>query len=458
MPSTGSSSVSGGVRMRRPGTFAVIAAGAAVVVLLGAAVGTGRGSQPGASFRPAGRDVLVPANPLQGAASLGETIDRLQARLQAFPHDCLATASLGLAYVAQARLTADPGYYPKAQGVLNRTLALRCPDNAAGYTGLGALALARHDFGGALAWGERARAVDPFNAGVYGVIGDAEVELGRYPQAFATLQRMIDLRPDLASYARVSYARELQGDVSGAIAVMRRALGAAGDPSDQAFAAYQLGELFFNSGRPQRAGHWYGRATQLAPMYFPPRAGLAKVAWATGHPLVAISRYRVIVQRYPLPEYAIALGDLEAGGGDHESAGREYALVRAEERLFRAAGVNVDLELALFDADHGDPRRAVREARIEWSRRHGILVADAMAWALFKAGRPGRALVFARSALRLGSRNALIFFHAGMIELALQHTAVGLADLQRALRINPHFSIRYSSRAARTLARLEAAG
>ena len=96
------------------------------------------------------------------------------------PTDWQAFASLGLAYVQQARVTADPSYYPKAQGVLRRSLGLERDDNFAAMVGMAALAAARHDFAGALRWGEQAKAINPYNGNVYGVIGDAQVELGRY--------------------------------------------------------------------------------------------------------------------------------------------------------------------------------------------------------------------------------------------------------------------------------------
>ena len=133
--------------------------------------------------------------------------------------------------------------------------------------------------------------------------------------------------------------------------------------------------------------------------------------------------------------------------------GRGHAL---EERLFHAAGVNVDLELALFDADHGRPAAAAAEARTEWGRRHSILVADARGWALYKDGQARKALPFAQFATKLGYRNALLSYHRAMIELATGDRAAARSDLRRALRTNPDFSILYAAPARLTLARLEA--
>ena len=433
---------------------------AAVVVLalllfgvggLGLWTGHGSSTGPAEARLPGDRGSSLAAHPAVIAGSLHEEIAGLQVRLDAISQDWRSWATLGLAYVQEARVTADPRFYPRAQGALARSLSIHPHGNFEASTGEGALALARHDFAGALTWGRKARAINPYNGNIYGVIGDALVELGRYREAFATFQHMVDLRPDLSSYARASYALELQGDVPAATRAMKLALGAAGTPEDQAFAAFYLGELYFNSGRVDRAAFYYRRGAQLAPDYIPPKAGLAKVAWARGDLTDAIQRYEHIVGRYPLPEYVIALGDLYTRAGDPRRAAREYALVHVEERLFQAAGVNVDLELSLFEADHGDPAAALRAARDEWARRHSILVADALGWALHRAGRDREAMPYARFAEKLGYHSALIHFHAGMIELSLGHRAAGLAELRRARAINPHFSIRYAPVALRLL-------
>ena len=399
---------------------------------------------PGALLRPIGR-----------GTTLAQAIASLQERLRTAPGDWRGLADLGLAYVQQARVTADPSFYPKADGVLERSLQLQPGGNFEAMVGMGALALARHDFSGALRWGERARALNPYNGNVYGVIGDAQVELGKYREAFGTFQTMVDTRPDLASYARVSYARELQGDVGGALAAMRTAEKAAGTPQDAAWASYQLGELYFAGGRPARAEAAYRRGVELAPDYVPPHAGLAKVDWANGRARRAIREYGWVVARFPSPEYVIALGDVYAKSGRSRLAERQYALVRVEERLFRANGVNVDLELALFDADHGRPTDALAAARAEWGRRHSINVADALGWALYANGRYREAVPYARAALALGTRNALFMFHAGMIQLQLGHRGAARELLSDALATNPHFSILWRSVARRTLVGLE---
>jgi tetratricopeptide (TPR) repeat protein len=439
--------------MRRMGK-AIGAAALAIALLLAGGIGLLRrgalADGPGAPPAPRADSLLAPAI----GGSLDETIANLQARLRQLPTDWRSFATLGLAYVQQARVTADPSYYPKAQGVLARSLRIDRSDNYEAMVGMAALAAARHDFGQALRWGEQAKAIDPYNGNVYGVIGDAQVELGRYHDAFATFQTMVDTLPSVASYARVSYARELMGDVPGAIRAMRSAQELAGTPADAAWASYQVGELAFNEGKLRAARDAYRRGTELDPEYVPPFAGLAKVDWAEGKIRQAIAGYTDVVARYPSPEYVIALGDLYTVAGQPDQAAKQYALLHVEERLFRSAGVNLDLEFALFRADHGEPVGALEAARAEWHRRHSVIVADAYAWALYRNGRLPEAWTYERKAMALGYRSALFDFHAGMIRLAQGSRDAARRYLRSSIALNPHFSILHAPEAARTLARL----
>ena len=431
------------------------ATGLAAVLFVGGAIGLSRaagGKSVAQTPAPTIKAETLLAPAIRG--SLDQTIANLQARLRTLPTDWQSWASLGLAYVQLARVTADPSYYPKAQGVLQRSLGLERNDNFAAMVGMAALAAARHDFSGALRWGEQAKAINPYNANVYGVIGDAQVELGSYDDAFRTFQKMVDTQPGVSSYARVSYARELMGDVPGAIQAMVAARDIAGTPADTAWACYQLGELYFNQGDLPKARAAYLRGTDVDADYVPPFAGLAKVAWAEGHLQQAIAGYTDVVSRYPSPEYVIALGDLYTAAGQPDQAAQQYGLVHVEEQLFRSNGVNIDLELALFDAAHGDPAGAVTAASDEWAKRHSVLVADAFGWALYANGRYADAAIYARKAMALGYHNALFAFHAGMIQLKLGNAAEARRLLAQAVSTNPHFSIQYAPVARAALAKL----
>ena len=431
-----------------------MAAGLAAGLFVAGGLGLFRAlpTEPGSGPRAVERDALVgPAAPV---GSIDAAIAALDRRLTVAPDDWQAAASLGIAYVQRARITADPSSYPLADVALGRSLRIQPHGNGDALVGRSSLAAARHDFSGALRWGSRAVAVNPYDADAYGALGDAQLELGRYGSAFRTFQRMVDTRPDTASYARASYVRELTGDVGGAIAAMRLAYRVAAGRSDQAWAATQLGQLRFGAGDPAGAARWFRRAARLDPAFVPADAGLGLVAWSRGDLDLAISRFGAVVARYPSPEYVGILGDLQAAAGDRSAAAESHRLVRAEIRLFRANGVDTDLELALFEADHGSARAALRAARAEWGRRHSVHVADALAWALYANGRYREAAAASRAALRLGTRNALFLFHAGMIQLRLGDRDRARSFLADAIAQNPSFSVRWSPVAARTLERL----
>ena len=385
------------------------------------------------------------AEQLQRGFAAGDTqalVAGLQAELRTAPRNVKALETLGLAYEQRARETGDPTYYGKADGILHRALELQ-PHDLIATAGLGQLALSRHRFREALALGERARRISPTTAGVYGVIGDAEVELGRYPQAFAAFDRMAAMKPSVSSYARVSYARELRGDLPGAERAMRLAVDAAiGEREASAWTRAQLALLDTGSGRARR-GLVEARAALAAfPGYPFALDAAAQVEEALGRTTTAIAYEEEAVARIPLPQYVGFLGDLYATDGRPRAAQREYALIGVIQRLLAANGVRNDLDIALFDVDHGIrlPHALVlaRRGRVE---RPGIVGDDVLAWALARNGRCGEALHLSQRALRLGTRDAVKFFHRGWIESCVGNRAAAAQWYRRALRLNPHFSV-----------------
>ena len=325
-----------------------------------------------------------------GNGSLDGSIASLQGRVREVPGDWRASAGLGLAYVQQGRITADPSYYPKAEGVLQASLTQR-PGNAEALLGLGALAAARHDFDGALRYGRRARGLNPYDASAHGVVGDALLELGRYDDAFASFQTMMDIRPDSASFARVSYALQLRGDLSGAIAAMQRALGYAGTPADAAWSSYQLGELYLADGRRSARGLTASAAvpTWTGPLHRVVRGAGDRVVPARGDLTGADPRgWRRSSIASPSPGYVIALGDLHALAGHAALAERQYELARIESELFGAnRGERRSRALPSSTPTTATRSEALEAAEAEWAKRRSIHVADALAWALHANGR-----------------------------------------------------------------------
>jgi tetratricopeptide (TPR) repeat protein len=395
-------------------------------------------------------EVAVRAGELPGATT-AQRIEGLQAQVREAPSDPDGYAQLGLAYLQQVRETGDPTFYPRAQGTFEKALQLD-PRNFTATTGLGSLALARHDFGRGLALGEQAARINPEVARNYGVIADAEIELGRYGAAERTLQHYVDVKPELSSYARVSYFRELHGDLTGALAAMRLAVTAGGGtPENVGYVQALVGKLHFDSGRYTAAEVAYRTALETDPGFPAAAAGLARVEAAQGDYALAIRHLRALVQRLPLPEYVIALGETEQAAGMNVAASRDYRLVGVETQLLQANGVNTDAELALFEADHGDPSQAVDLAARAWAIAPSVRSADAYSWALSAAGMDSQALRMSERAMRLGSRDPAFLYHAGLVALRAGDTERARRFLSLLVAQSPNFNPLYGPRAERAL-------
>jgi tetratricopeptide (TPR) repeat protein len=343
---------------------------------------------------------------------------------------------LGNAFAQRARETGDASFYARAEAAYRSALRL-VPNDLAATIGLGSVALSRHDFRRALVLGHRALALSPSTAAGYGVVGDALVELGRYPAAFATFDKMVTLKPSVSSYARISYARELLGDVPGAVRAMRLAAqSAVGESEPLAWSLTQLGKLYWSSGHLAEAARDYRAALEAHPRYPAALNALALVEAARGRQARAVALARRAAEILPLPQYVATLGDLLHGA----AAMRQYALVGAIARLERAHGVNVDLEIALFDVDHRiDLAHTVGLARLAQHERPSIDGDDVLAWALARTGHCDEALKYSRLALRLGTRDAAKFFHRGVIERCLGHHGPARTWFARAHDTNPYW-------------------
>lgn len=420
---------------------------AAVIVSLVAALGVFALIDRSTSPSRSGDGSQEGVGALRSGQSATQRIAVLQGTLRLHPGNADLWAALGSAYYQRVRETGDASYYAKADGVLRTALRLD-PRNVSATVGTATVALGRHDFRGGLAAAQRAQRLAPEADAAYPALIDGLVELGRYPEAGRTIQRFVDLKPTLASYARVSYFRELHGDLPGAVEAMQYAVSAGGDaPENVAYVQALLGDIQFVRGRVTAAAAAYRLALARVPGYPPASAGLAQVEGARAEYPPAISRLRDVVARLPLPQYIVALGETELAAGRRAQAAHDLALVGAEEQLLRANGVNTDVDLALFEANHGTPTRAVTLGRRAWAQAPSVRSADALGWALTRAGRPAQGLHWARRALELGSRDPSFLYHAGMSARSVGARAAAREYLRRALALNPRFSPLYAPRA-----------
>ncbi|MET9503183.1 tetratricopeptide repeat protein [Streptomyces sp. NPDC006622] len=392
-------------------------------------------------------------------ADLGTGIASLQTHLRDQPRDFSGWATLGLAYVEQARVQGDPSRYPQAEKALKRSLALR-PDNDQALSGRAALAAARHQFTDALALADRALEQNPYNERALCSRTDALVELGRYEEAAEAARTADERRPGVPVFTRYAYVHELRGDVTTARRVLDRALAASTTPGDIAYVATQLGQLAWNQGDQDTALAHYARALAADENYLPALEGRARAQAASGRRAEAIEGLEDVVARFPLPGPLVELGELyevRGGKGDAAKAAAQYRLVDAWTALARANGVNADLDTALAAADHGDGAAALRAARAEWDRRRTVHTADALAWALHVNGRDDEALPYARRATATGYRSAAFLYHRGVVERATGRPKDARTHLTAALRLNPGFSALGAREARTALKTLEAA-
>ena len=375
------------------------------------------------------------------APGLAGAITAAQAQLKATPTDSRTWAALGIDYVSQAKATVDPSYYPKAEGAVAKSLALDSTTNDIGYAALAALKNAEHEFPAALAAAQKGLRINAYSSTLYGALGDALTQLGRYAEAAKAIDTMNTLRPGLPAFTRASYVFELRGDIPNARRALDRALQDAASSGDTAYARTYLGELHLNYGGDAAGALAQFQAGRAAdPTDYGSRAGEAKALAALGRTADALAAYSSLVSAVPQPQYVLEYAELLQSQHD-PSAARQYALFRTEEALFRANSVVLDTEPTLFEADHGSPALALQYARAGWQSRPFLEMADAYAWALYANKRYAEALQWSDRALATGWTNALFHFHRGMIERQLGRSAAARTDLQRALTLNAHFNV-----------------
>ena len=387
-----------------------------------------------------------------GPATTSQRIAALEQAARAEPENPRPLIELASTLLGIVRQGGDTQAYVRADAALADAIK-RDPASAAAYTERGILRLGRHDFRGALRDGERAHELGPDVVKTLGVLVDANIELGRYGEAARVLQRMVDRKPNLDSYARVAYLRELRGDLRGASEALTLATSAGGEgPENVAFVQSLQGNLKLAQRRPDQAQRAFRTALAKVPGYAPAEAGLARLDIATDRHDQAITRLRALVARDPKQEYVVLLGELQLTAGQTQAARRTLAKVPEELTRLESAGENTETEKALFEADHGDATRAVTAGRAAWANAPSVRAADALGWALTNAGKPDRGLTYARQALRLGTRDPSFLFHAGMAAKAAGRDADARRWLQEALAANPAFSPLHATTARKALA------
>ena len=385
--------------------------------------------------------------PADTAAKLAE----LQQAAATSPDDPQLLASIGNLLYQRGRETGDPGFYGEAEESFDAALALD-PRSVPAITGQATLALNGHRFSDGLALARRAHRIAPALVAPYPALVDGLIETGRYAAAARALDRFTTLRPGLAAYSRISYFRELHGDLDGAAQALRLAIAAgAGTAEGSAYVRVLLANLNAQRARYGAAVAGYREALALDPANRAAEAGLALLVAGRGDLGQAIDRLRTTLADPPSPDALAELGEIEEVAGRTAAAERHYAASDRIERRLIEQGSGVDAAVTLFEANHGNSGFAVKLGRRAWRAAPSVSSADAYSWALFRAGRVAAAVRFSAQAMRLGSRDPRFLYHAGMIARAAGDAPRARALLGRLLAQSPRFSPLYAPRAERAL-------
>ena len=347
-------------------------------------------------------------------------------KIEANPADIKSKIALANNFILEARATGNYAYYDVAAMKLANDVLAIDSNNFEALTLKSLIYLSQHHFADGLATAEKAKNRAPYNAFVHGVLVDGNVEMGNYDSAVICAQQMMDIRPDLRSYARASYLRELNGDYPGAIDAMKLAI-EAGAPGDEAteWSRIQLGHLYENTGDLKSAEMNYQIALNERPGYMHAFAGMARLATAAKDYNKAIDLYKQAASDAIEGAFREELATVYFLSGQKEKANELTGLV-IEELNKNATAANTDesighyadKELAYAYLSLNKYDKALEHALLEYNRRpKNIEVNETVAWVNYKKGDVSKALPFITEALKTNSKNPTLLCRAGLIYL-----------------------------------------
>jgi tetratricopeptide (TPR) repeat protein len=416
------------------------------------------GSAVDAAGLPNAQDINGDA--LASIPPVSDAIKSFQDRIRQNPKDAVSYAILGDLYIRQARETGDVAGYQRAEASLNEALKL-LPGYSPAGSALASAYYAQHKFSDALELAQRVYDSNPKNLSALVTVADAQLALGSYQQAETIYQNLMDTDATSPLVARLASLEELKGKPQNALELMRRAAGDAlhsgGTQESVAWYVLRVGDIYFNMGELKQAGDYYEAALRVFDNYHLALAGLGKVRAAEGRYDEAIAYYQRAINIIPQPDYLAALGDLYMLTEQPDQAQVQYKTV---EYIGKLAALNKQVynrQLANFYSDHDlKLKEALRLALVELESRKDIYGYDAAAWAYYKNSNFKEAQSVMDHAMALGTRDARLYYHAGIIALQLDNEAQAREYLEQALEINPHFSVLYADEARTTLEELQA--
>ena len=377
----------------------------------------------------------------ENLSSLDKTIETKKIIIKSNPEIIKNYFELSEAYLQKVRETGDSSYYIDIDKLMVKATQID-PENSEIYATKAHVYIGRHDFVEGKRLIEIAISKNQNRDTYYGLLGDANIELGQYDAAILAFQKMVDIRPSFSSYSRIAYIRELYGDIKGSKEMLQLAItSGSGYIDDIAWGYVELGKLSMRNNQDEAKG-FFQKALDISPNYTQAYEGLAKVEYIQGNPEEAILHLERAMDLLPLTQYSSVLADIYGLLGNTTKYDQYVALTQIAYSQAAKAGVNNDLEESQFMLNNTiDLPNALIMAKRAYTSRPNIYAADNLSWAYYKNGDYQEAARYSKEALRLGNFDALILFHQGMIALKNNDTVTAKKYLKGAYSVNPNFSL-----------------
>lgn len=374
-----------------------------------------------------------------------KAMEGLLAAIEQNPKDYKSMLALSQAYIQEGRETGDHGYYDKAALELLDKILESEPDNFDALCCKATVLLSQHHFEEGLTVAQKALPLNPNSAFIYGILCDANLELGRYDNAVIMADKMISIRPDIRSYSRVSYLREIHGDMPGAISAIKLAVSAGYPGLEQTeWTRCILAHLYENTGQPDSAQMQYEMALSERPDYAFAIAGLGRIARAKGNYKQAIADFEKAKSMIVEYSFSDELTDLYRLNNEKQKADKNAEAViemlgpNASAESESGHGHYADKELAYAYLKINDVDNAMKHALVEYKRRpDNIDVAETLAWVKYKKGEFAEADKLMGTALKTRSKNPVLLCRAGLIKIKAGEIEKGKSLIKTALEANP---------------------
>ena len=381
-----------------------------------------------------------------------EAIEGLLDKIRRHPEDLKAKTQLAMAYIQESRITGNHAYYDDATLKLIEQVLEKEPNNYDALCVKATVLLSQHHFSDALIVAQKVNSENPYSAFTYGLLCDAYVELGNYTEAIKAADKMVELRPDLRSYSRISYLREIHGDYQGAKEAMNLAVKSGVTGIEQTeWCRTQLGKLYEMTGDTVGAAKAYMMALATRPNYPFALAGMARLAALKGNFTEGVSLIQEAIKGINDPSFYEELSDIyllqnqrvkseetakkviELLGGNHvDTPNQQHDSNTAPHGHYTAK------ELAEASLKLGDLSHATDYVNYEYNRRpDNIDINELMAWVYFKNGDNQKALSHIEKAMSTGSQKATLLWKAGNIYQKNGLDKKGNQLIAKALKINP---------------------